>query len=352
MRFDQTERDQAATQVLLPARPRAIAIYGYRPQSSEDLHILSALPAGLAGQGFGVVPVDLRPESPWDADSATGYEVSMLRATAGRVRTEHNLPVFLLGHSAAGPLALAAASSLDQLSAVVTIGSPALPRQAVRAAVPLLVLHAPGDQVVSIREASRVFAAARHPKSFVALDGIDHAITAPENARRVAALIAAWLAPYLPSGPAQSADPAGEVEVTDAGTGTYTQRVTAGGHVLTVDEPTSVGGDDAGPNPYDLLLAALGACTSVTVRMFAARKGIPLRRTTVRLRHDRVHAKDCAQDDHDSMLTRIQRDIVLDGPLSDEDRDRLFDIADRCPVHRTLSKRTVIKTTRVPASDA
>jgi putative redox protein len=349
MTSDQSDRERATAHVVLPAQtPRAIAVYAYRPQRSDDPHGASEIPGSLAAHGIGVVSVDFRPESPWDSASATGYEVSLLRTTVGEAR-EHGVPMVLIGHSAAGPLALAAAASLDDLSAVVTIGSPALPHPPVRSAVPLLILHAPADQVVSIREASRVFAAARHPKSFVALDGVDHAVSGPDNARRVAALIAAWLDPYLPATPAPSPGPAGEVVVTDAGTGTYTQRITAGRHVLTADEPSSVGGADAGPNPYDLLLAAVGACTSMTVRMYAIRKGLPLRRTTVRLRHDRVHAKDCAQDSHDTTLTRIHREIMLDGPLTEEDRQRLFEIADRCPVHRTLSTKTIIETTRAPA---
>ena len=191
---------------------------------------------------------------------------------------------------------------------------------------------------MSARQASRVFAAARHPKSFIALDGVDHPVSDPQQARHVAGLIAAWAEPYLPSHPpAEPVDPAGAVVVTDAGTGHYTQTITAGRHLLTADEPVSVGGTDAGPNPYDLLLAGLGACTSMTLRIFADRKGLPLHRTTVRLRHDRIHASDCAQCERNvGMLSRISREIEVEGPLSDEDRQRLIEIADRCPVHRTL----------------
>jgi putative redox protein len=163
----------------------------------------------------------------------------------------------------------------------------------------------------------------------------------------VARLITAWAEPYLPEPAfAPPVDPRGAVVVTDAGTGRYTQCFTAGHHVLTADEPVSVGGADHGPNPYELLLAALGACTSMTLRMYADRKGLPLRRTTVRLRHDRVHAEDCAQTERRiGMLSRIRREITIEGPLTDEDRHRLVEIADRCPVHRTLSSEIAFETT-------
>jgi putative redox protein len=241
---------------------------------------------------------------------------------------------------------LAAATALSGLRWVVTVASPAPPSPA-STRVPVLVLHAPADPVVSAHEASRVFAGVRHPKSFIALDGVDHAVSDPHQARRVARLITAWAEPYLPEpAVAPLVDPREAVVVTDAGTGRYTQRITAGHHVLTTDEPVSVGGADAGPNPYELLLAALGACTSMTLRMYADRKGVPLRRTTVRLRHDRVHAKDCAQTEQRiGMLSRIRREITMEGPLTDEDRERLVEIADRCPVHRTLSSEIAFETT-------
>jgi putative redox protein len=140
----------------------------------------------------------------------------------------------------------------------------------------------------------------------------------------------------------------GTVIVTDAGTGKYTQQITSDGQVFFADEPVSAGGDGAGPNPYDLLLGALGSCTAMTLRMYADRKGIPLARTTVRLRHDRIHAKDCEDCETEAgMLSRISREIHLEGDLDDEQRARLMDIADRCPVHRTLTSEISIETVAV-----
>jgi len=140
----------------------------------------------------------------------------------------------------------------------------------------------------------------------------------------------------------------GTVIVTDAGTGKYTQRITAGEHVFLADEPVSNGGGDAGPNPYDLLLSALGTCTAMTVRMYADRKGIPLERTTIRLRHDRIHAQDCEEcETEKGLLSQITRDIHLEGDLTDDQRAKLMAIADRCPVHRTLTSEIVVRTNAV-----
>ncbi|NBH05492.1 OsmC family protein [Amycolatopsis sp. SID8362] len=137
----------------------------------------------------------------------------------------------------------------------------------------------------------------------------------------------------------------GTVTVTATGDGTYTQQVTTSTHELLVDEPTAVGGADAGPNPYELLLASLGSCTAITLRMYADRKGIPLTRATVRLRHDRIHAEDCEKCETErGMLSRITREISLEGELDEEQRARLMVIADKCPVHRTLSSEIVIET--------
>jgi len=140
----------------------------------------------------------------------------------------------------------------------------------------------------------------------------------------------------------------GTVVVTDAGTGKYAQRITAGEHVFPADEPVSAGGEDSGPNPYDLLLGALGSCTAMTLRMYADRKGIPLARSTVRLRHDRIYAKDCEEcETEKGMLSRITREIHLEGDLDDEQRARLMAIADHCPVHRTLTSEISIRTVAV-----
>ncbi len=236
-------------------------------------------------------------------------------------------------------------------------------------ALPLLVLHSPDDDIVAFDHARRIVATAGTTASLVVLDGADHLLTRPADADRVAALIAAWASPYLDradtdtdradsdravagikadpesrSGTGSAPQP-GTVEVTESGIGPFAQRIRTASHEWAADEPRSAGGSDTAPDPYQLLLSALGACTSMTMRMYAQRKGWDLRATTVTLTHDRMHATDCSSCATSSgLLDRIVREIHLDGDLDDAQRAGLLAIADRCPVHRTLLSEIVIET--------
>jgi len=213
----------------------------------------------------------------------------------------------------------------------------------------LLVFHAPRDQTVGIDNAAEIFGAAKHPKSFVSLDDADHLLSRRTDAIYVAEVLAAWAGRYLPetaqASPELSAAP-GEVVVAETGQGRFTQDVRAGRHALRADEPTSVpGGLDTGAGPYDLVLAGLGACTSMTVRMYAERKGWPLERIAVRLRHQKIHARDCEDcETKDGKLDEIDRTLELAGRLDADQRQRLLEIADKCPVHRTLTSEVEIRT--------
>jgi putative redox protein len=211
----------------------------------------------------------------------------------------------------------------------------------------LLVFHDPGDPVVEIGHARRIYEAAHHPKSFVSLEGAGHLVTRQTDADHVAAVASAWAARYLGIAPrldSSQAEP-GQVLVTETGDGKFRQRIVAGSHQLYADEPTTVGGGDTGPNPYDLLLAGLGACTSMTLRLYAEHKGLQLEPVSVRLRHAKVHAADCADCQSESgRVDVIEREIQLRGELSDQQRKRLLEIADRCPVHRTLRSEVRVRT--------
>jgi putative redox protein len=213
----------------------------------------------------------------------------------------------------------------------------------------LLIFHSPRDTTVSIDNAAQIFMAAKHPKSFVSLDDADHLLTRKEDAAYVAAVLAAWVsryigAPVMDVQPIQSGKP-GVVTVAETREGKFAQAITVGKHRLPADEPASAGGTDTGPSPYDLLLAALGACTAMTVRMYADLKQLPLDKVTVRLQHEKVHAQDCAEcETREGKIDRIEREIELAGRLDEAQRSRLLEIANKCPVHRTLHSEVWIPT--------
>jgi putative redox protein len=215
----------------------------------------------------------------------------------------------------------------------------------------LLLFHAPTDATVGIENASRIFAAAKHPKSFVSLAGADHLLSKRSDAAYVASVISAWAERYLdvPEEVRDLPADSGTVVVRETGRSRLQQEIAVGRHRLLADEPVTAGGLDSGPNPYDYLLAALGACTAMTLRLYAERKTLPLERVVVRLRHNRIHAADCEScETKEGMIDRIERAITLRGSFDDEQRRRLMEIADKCPVHRTLTSEIDIRTTEQP----
>ena len=214
----------------------------------------------------------------------------------------------------------------------------------------LLVMHAPTDDTVGIDNATHIFTAAKHPKSFVSLAGADHLLSQRRDSTYVADVIAAWAERYVePAGAA--ADPGmtpRRVVVRETRASKFQQAVTVGPHQMIADKPVAAGGADTGPGPYDFLLAGLGACTSMTMRLYADRKSLPLERVTVTLKHGKIYAKDCEEcETREGMLDQIEREISIEGALDDEQRKRLMEIADKCPVHRTLHSEIRIVTKAV-----
>jgi uncharacterized OsmC-like protein len=213
----------------------------------------------------------------------------------------------------------------------------------------LLVMHSPTDDTVGIDNATRIFIAARHPKSFVSLDDADHLLSQRRDSAYVADVIAAWAERYIdPPAPVlavASGEAPRQVVVRETRNSKFQQTVMLGPHRMLADEPVAAGGEDSGPGPYDFLLAALGACKSMTMRLYADRKSLPLERATVTLSHSKIHAQDCAEcETKEGMLDQIDVAIGLEGALDAEQRKRILEIADKCPVHRTLTSEIRIVT--------
>jgi putative redox protein len=404
--FTGTGGEVLAGRLDLPAgSPRAVALFAHCFTCGKDIRAASRISRALTERGIAVLRFDFTGLGESDgefANSTFSSNVADLVRAADHLRATIAAPTLLVGHSLGGAAVIAAAHRIPEVRAVATIGAPADPahvsglfgqqrtdidtngdatvslagrsfqvrrefladiaRQPQEARIAnlnraLLVLHAPGDEIVGVDNARLIFDAARHPKSFVSLGDADHLLSRSGDATYAAAVIAAWAVRYLPPtsrepGPDRSQPTS--VVVTDTGDGAFTQQVQVGDHTLIADEPTSVGGDDLGPTPYDLLLAALGTCTSMTVGMYARRKNWPLRSTTVTLTHSKIHAADCESCETTSgHLDHIRREVRFDGDLDAGQRARLLEIADRCPVHRTLQSEVVVQTvTAEPARAA
>jgi putative redox protein len=391
---------QLAAALDLPDRdePTAFALFAHCFTCGKDVLAARRISAALAASGIAVLRFDFTGIGSSEgefANSTFSSNVSDLVRAADHLRETRKAPAILIGHSLGGAAVLAAASQIPEAKAVVTIAAPSDPAHVTGlfkdrldeirkhgdvevslAGRPfhikreflddiaehglmknlatlhkaLLIMHAPADGTVGIDNATRIFVAARHPKSFVSLANADHLLSDRRDAAYVADLIAAWISRYLdPVAPEQVADPGEaprQVVVRETRASKFQQTVSIGPHRLLADEPVSAGGEDSGPGPYDFLLAGLGACTSMTMRLYADRKSLPLERVTVSLNHSRIHAEDCAEcETKAGMLDRIERVIAMEGSLDPEQRGKLMEIADKCPVHRTLTSEIQIVTT-------
>jgi len=396
--FTGSEGHQLAASLDLPERePIAYALFAHCFTCGKDVLAASRIAVALAAKGIAVVRFDFTGLGSSEGDFANttfSSNVADLVRAADHLRATRKGPAILIGHSLGGAAVLAAAAQIPDAKAVVTIAAPSDPahvtglfadriadiRQHGEVEVSLagrpfhirreflddiaehnlmnhvaklhkalLVMHAPTDDTVGIDNATRIFVAAKHPKSFVSLAGADHLLTNRSDAAYVAEIIAAWVTRYLyPVAPEQAADP-GEaprrVVVRETRNSKFQQTVSVGPHHLLADEPVAAGGEDSGPGPYDFVLAGLGACTSMTMRMYADRKSLPLERVTVTLKHSKIHAEDCAEcETKAGMLDQIDRVIAIEGALDAAQRGKLMEIADKCPVHRTLTSEIHIVT--------
>jgi putative redox protein len=396
--FTGAEGQQLAAALDLPqGEPVAYALFAHCFTCGKDVLAAKRIAVALAAKGIAALRFDFTGLGSSEGDFANSTfssNVADLVRAADHLRETRKAPAILIGHSLGGAAVLAAAAQVPEAKAVVTIAAPSDPAHVTGlfadriedirkhgevevslAGRPfhikreflddiaehnlmshvaglhkaLLVMHAPTDDTVGIDNATRIFVAAKHPKSFVSLAGADHLLSDRRDGGYTADVIAAWAERYIDTpAPKAAADPSKEarnVVVRETGNSKFQQTVSIGPHRLLADEPIAAGGEDTGPGPYDFLLAGLGACTSMTMRLYADRKSLPLERVTVTLTHSRIHAEDGAECETKSgMLDQIDRGIAMEGALDAEQRNKLMEIADKCPVHRTLSSEIHIVT--------
>jgi len=386
---------QLAASLDMPERePIAFALFAHCFTCGKDVLAAKRIAVALAAKGIAVLRFDFTGLGSSEGDFANSTfssNVADLVRAADHLRETRRAPSILIGHSLGGAAVLAAAEQIPDAKAVVTIAAPSDPAhvtglfkerikdirkhgkvevslagrpfnisseflddiaehnlmaQVTNLHKALLIMHAPADDTVGIDNATRIFVAAKHPKSFVSLASADHLLTGKRDAAYVADVIAAWATRYLdPAAPEQVVEAPRNVVVRETRNSKFQQTVSVGPHRMLADEPVAAGGEDTGPGPYDFVLAGLGACTSMTMRMYADRKSLPLERVTVTLKHSKIYAQDCAEcETNAGMLDQIDRVIAMEGPLDAEQRKKLMEIADKCPVHRTLTSEIHIVT--------
>lgn len=374
-------------------RVRAWAVFAHCFTCTRESLGAVFISRALARRGIGVLRFDFTGLGDSEGDfgaSGIGSDVADLKAACQAMEDDGRPVSLLVGHSLGGAAVLHAAGDLEGVDALVTIGAPADPAHVLHllgddreeveekgcanvniggrpfeirrrfieemedvpwkdkiAALrqPLLIMHSPLDRIVGVDNAAEIFQAAKHPKSFMSLDNADHLLSKRADAGWAADMIAAWSNRYLDDSPADKEEaPDGTVRTVTPGDSFRTE-ITAGAHRWVGDEPKSVGGGDEGPNPYDMLGAALGTCTGMTLGMYARHKKLPLASVTVDVTHDRIHANDCEDcEKAEGKVDRFRRILYIDGDLDEDQRRRLKEIADRCPVHRTLENEIHIET--------
>ena len=394
IRFRNANGEELAARLELPAsqRPYAFALFAHCFTCNKNLAAVRNISRALNLRGIAVLRFDFTGlgESEGDFGNTNfSSNVEDLVQAARYLEEHHQAPELLVGHSLGGAAAICAAHELPFVKAVATIGAPYAPghvshllkeegeeiekKGVAEASIggqpftvkkhfledireqnlepklknlgrALLILHSPQDRTVAIENAARMYHAARHPKSFISLDGAGHLLPEKEDSRYAGEMIAAWVSRYVqrPEKKALKVDKQVAVRLGQEG---FTTEIMVRHHSLTADEPEPVGGNDYGPSPYELVTAGLGACTAMTLQMYARRKKWPLKEVRVQLEHFKDHAEDSEKaEDASSRIDHFSRIIEIDGELDDTQRRKLLEIANKCPVHRTLNSPVEIHT--------
>ncbi len=397
--FDGSHGSKLSARLDIPAGAiKAYAIFAHCFTCSKDLHATKRISAELARQGIAVLRFDFTGLGNSKGDFAsTNFSSNRedLIVAANYLRENFEAPSLLIGHSLGGAAVLSIASEIPEVKAIATVGAPSEAKHVVhnfgvkideiqnageatvslggrdfsirkqflddleandvlekvaKLKKPLLVLHSPVDQTVGVEIATQIFVAANHPKSFVSLDNADHLVTNNQDADFVASIISAWAIRYI-SNNSQSdeADTSNDVIISETGLGKFQNKITAGKHQMLGDEPASVGGLDSGPSPYDYRAAALGTCTSMTIRMYADFKKYDVGKISVAVSHKKIHAADCLECTDDERtgggkIDVFERKIEVERLENEELAEKLLTIADKCPVHKTLEKGAKVET--------
>jgi len=377
-------------------KPYAYAVFAHCFTCNKSLTSVRRISRALAGKGIAVLRFDftgLGDSKGKFEDTSFTTNITDILAAASFLKENYEEPSLLIGHSLGGTACIFASLSLEHVKGVVTIGSPADPahvKHLIKDCIAeiktkgsaevniagrvftigkqfledlmhrdvaeilsdlkkaLLIMHAPFDKTVGIENAKWLYSHAFHPKSFISLDGADHILSNKEDSTYVGEVIGAWAGRYLPRKVEKNLESNMQVVVSLEAEDDFTTIIKAGDHYITADEPPSVGGDDFGPAPYELLAASLGACTAMTLQLYANRKKWDIGEVQVHLQHNKVYADD-QQDSleggkRSDKIDLVERQISFSAPLSDDQKTRLIEIADRCPVHRTLESKVIIKT--------
>lgn len=396
LKFTNRNGVELAAHIYLPAdrKPSFFALFAHCFTCSKNFSAVTRICTALSQNGIAVLSFDFTglgmSEGEFE-DSTFSSNISDLLDAADFLAKEHQSPKMLIGHSLGGAAVLYAAAEMKEVKAVVTIGAPAFPghirnlfmdsieeiEKSGSAKVTiggrpfniskslvddldqkplatflkklrksLLIMHSPQDEIVGIENAAEIYNAAMHPKSFISLDGATHLVSNPKDSEYIAEVIGSWSKRYVWVDEEKSVnDTRGNQVFVRLSGEKYTTEIMTPNHHLIADEPADVGGADLGPNPYDLLMASLGSCTAMTLKMYAERKKWPLEQVSVFLNHEKVHLADSINpEDKSSKVSQFTRIIEIEGDLDAEQKQRLLEISNKCPVHKTLQEEIIIQT--------
>lgn len=393
--FTNKDKEQLAGRLELPLdqKPHNFVIFAHCFTCTKNLTAVKNVGRALTNAGFGVLRFDFtglgESEGDFENTNFSGNVDDLIEA-ANFLEENYQAPTLIIGHSLGGAAAIFAASKLESIKAVAVINSPSDPSHVMhllkdseqeitkngKARVnlggvdftikkqflddlenntlkdvvsdlrkALLILHSPQDNTVGIKNAEKIYIAAHHPKSFVSLDGVDHLLSKKEDSMYVGEVIAGWASRYVEIPPAKEIKSKSKVAASLGQDEKFTTNLKVGDHYLIADEPKSFGGNNFGPSPYEFLSAGLAACTVMTIQMYARRKNWNVGNVSVHIDYSKDHAIDCQECEKDSSkIDTFKREIKLVGNLTDEQKAKLIQIADKCPVHKTLHSKTQIIT--------